>query len=424
MANLYPGVHFLDETVYNQSTNICGFDTIYWFLDSSKGDTQTCISIDSLDTFITTFNPSPALLGFAKTFFYQIRSVVKLNCVRVKPTLNNLVSSADWIRDAYEVLDYHQHEPGFVIFPQVQLITSALDRNLIIERFDNLVNDQKFLGHCLTDITPSLKWYRSLIGSNATKALYSTIDTNTEAINYADGLRALNIGKNGNSSIYWNHPSFVDLSNTSQIIPSLWSVVVAPIAIQRMQNDGIASPPAGFKMMPRYVESLDFMPNSTTHKFLNDSNINIAIRHLKYGICIMGAKTLNKIKNEFLWINSSISMQVLKRSVQSALEDLVFSNNASPGDVDSAIRIQCSQVAQELWLNKSLYGTTFSDSFLVQTSSNLLEQQQGIYTVSIYAKPSVTLEQILLRVVRVGISSQVTIGTPTTDSTDSTAPKT
>ena len=203
----------------------------------------------------------------------------------------------------------------------------------------------------------------------------------------------------GHAAYYY--PYLIDV-NDEEVPPSM---AVAAIAIRRYALKGIKQPPAGPKFPIAGVLDVKYRIRSQQRAVINPDGINAIIYKPNIGVLIYGART--RSENPFYrFINGRIVLNVLKKTIQEALQTYAFEAPDGEGVFFIEIRAMATAIASRFWSDGAIYGSSLDEAFAVKIDRENnpdLDLESGNVNLDIYAVPSPTVERIFGSVERVAI---------------------
>lgn len=231
----------------------------------------------------------------------------------------------------------------------------------------------------------------------------ATSVTGGGAINLALAERANLVSPKGH---LWYYFPYLVLSDAT-LVPS--SAAVVGIALSRMRTEGYRQPAAGTSYPVRGVVGTSFPVTDVLQEQLNPQGINCLRSIRNKGTVVYGARTLST--NAFYKFGPTrVIFNVLARTIQDALDSLVFSSVDGQGAIFTRIKGTCAGICERLRISGALFGATPNEAYLVvcdRTNNPTVDLDNGRVLVDVYAKPSPIAEMIAVRLYRTALSTDL-----------------
>lgn len=310
-------------------------------------------------------------------------------------TIGAVVTAAAYplVQDALDSLDVAISDAdlpqGFLIAPEFfQSATTLVAHTALAQGLEAKASDPRFNLVAIADCREST----------------ATQLTGSGAVNLALQERAQLTSPKGHLVYFF--PYFKDLNDA--LVPP--SAVVAGVALRRYRNEGFRQPAAGIKYPVYGVNDPTFPVTDNIQAQLNPKGINCIRRIRDKGVVIFGARTLST-SPFYVFMTTRVIFNVLGRSIDNALDELVFSSVDGQGALFGQIKATCIGICERLRIAGALFGASPQDAYLVvcDLSNNpTLDLDNGKLAVDVYAKPSPTLEIIGVRLFRTALGQSLT----------------
>lgn len=310
-------------------------------------------------------------------------------------TIGAVVASPAYprVQDALDSLDVAIADAdlpqGFLIAPEFfQSATTLADHTALAQGLEAKAADPRF----------------NLVAIADCRETTATQLTGSGAVNLALQERAQLSSPKGHLVYYF--PYFKDLNET--LVPP--SPVVAGVALRRYRSEGYRQPVAGIKYPVYGVSDPSFPVTDNIQAQLNPKGINCMRRIRDKGVVIFGARTLST-SPFYTFMTTRVIFNVLGRSIDNALDELVFSSIDGQGALFGQVKATCIGICERLRIAGALFGASPQDAYLVvcDLSNNpALDLDNGKLAVDVYAKPSPTLEIVGVRLFRTALGQSLT----------------
>jgi len=204
----------------------------------------------------------------------------------------------------------------------------------------------------------------------------------------------------------WYYFPYLVLSDDTLVPPS---AAVVGIALSRMRSEGYRQPAAGTSYPIRGVVGTSFPVTAPVQEQLNPQGINCIRSIRNKGTVVYGARTLST--NAFYKFGPTrVIFNVLARTLQDALDNLVFSSVDGQGAIFTRIKGTCAGICERLRVSGALFGAQPSEAYLVvcdRTNNPSVDLDNGRLLVDVYAKPSPIAEMIGVRLYRSALSTDL-----------------
>ena len=204
----------------------------------------------------------------------------------------------------------------------------------------------------------------------------------------------------------WYYFPYLVLSDDT-LVPS--SAAVVGIALSRMRSEGYRQPAAGTSYPVRGVVGTSFKVTDVIQEQLNPQGINCLRTIRNKGTVVYGARTLST-SAFYKFGPTRIIFNVLARTIQDALDNLVFQSIDGQGAVFTRVKGTCAGICERLRVSGALFGATPSEAYLVvcdRTNNPSVDLDNGRLLVDVYAKPSPIAEMIGVRLYRTALSTDL-----------------